>query len=852
MSEVKSVREELGEAIEDAAAKRAKAAAIAAENAKEKEPDRTPEDIAKDVEKELKKAAKFAKEENILKAFPLLSSSPFAEEARKYIYWSEEHDSIAVVCYDEDGVGRYTKVREKYEWDKTTTPWTLTNERVKGSKWIKTWGAPAYPFPLSLFWSVFEFHKHIVVCEGEKDALNLNMCGVPSLTLGSTSDASKWGEFDKIPATTVPILLFDNDDAGRKACEKVKAILEAKGIYPLVAKWELLNREAKNKADASDYIAEFGSDNLLGRLVKACGFVPKSKEWRQITGEILPKVRPLKSKNFDEMASALESFAKKVGDERYAKFQIESAELYARLSDDEKAHLGEEYEAADSEKKLQMIKQLDDKYKKQLQMKLVYDFFGRSAMVGFIKHTEADAVKEILELFEDNAIPLFRKYKLFHFYTGTHFQSIEPEQYQNFILDFIDAARVNPKQAYQKKFITEVQGGVMERIRHSVNTELEDKGIINHQGGTIFVSANGKLTHKEHDPKDGITYCLPFAYDPSAKCDMWERFLETSLVTIDGDGREAPDFESIKILQEYVAYCFLPRYVDYFIYLYGLGANGKSVFLAVVEALFDSSATSRLNLVNMKDHQLDALSGKLINIASEIPSGAYLTEQIANLKQMVVGEPIVINPKNRDPYTLRKPPKMLMAGNEELKGGGTDDGLRRRLITIAFDKQIPVSQRIDNLAGKIIENELPGILNWVLEGLERFVSNNYKFTVSKKSEEAKKDYRRRTDHVWAFIEDHFVFGDDGKPTRGANTKISTARLYAIYKGWADKEGVKAVAQKNFTTTLGMETHLNQKVKQLSAKERYFIGFSISKEIENHEEIMEQYTLTPDDYVHIKL
>ena len=77
-------------------------------------------------------------EENTLKAFPMLATSPFGAEASKCIFWSEEHDSIGVVCHDEDGVGRYTKVREKYEWDKTTTPWTLTNERVKGSKWIKT------------------------------------------------------------------------------------------------------------------------------------------------------------------------------------------------------------------------------------------------------------------------------------------------------------------------------------------------------------------------------------------------------------------------------------------------------------------------------------------------------------------------------------------------------------------------------------------------------------------------------------------------------------------------------------------------------------------------------------------
>ena len=115
---------ELEEKRKELAEKRKAYEAKAAENAKEKTPERTTEEIAADVEKELKKAAKYAKknEPKILEAFPLLSSSAFADKARECIYWSEEHDSIAAVCRDEDGNGRYTKVREKCEWDKESKP----------------------------------------------------------------------------------------------------------------------------------------------------------------------------------------------------------------------------------------------------------------------------------------------------------------------------------------------------------------------------------------------------------------------------------------------------------------------------------------------------------------------------------------------------------------------------------------------------------------------------------------------------------------------------------------------------------------------------------------------------------
>ena len=327
---------ELEEKRKELAEKRKAYEAKAAENAKEKTPERTTEEIAADVEKELKKAAKYAKknEHKILEAFPLLSSSAFADKARECIYWSEEHDSIAVVCRDENGVGRYTKVREKYIWDDDAG--VLTSDRIDPSgknKWFKTSGAPAYPFALSLFWAVYAFHKHYSVNEGEKDAINVNLCGVPAITMGSTSDAARWGEhIDKLPEGAIPIIWTDNDDAGRKAAAKIKTIFEAKGITPLVVKWELLDPKAKNKEDATDHIMKFGSDGLLDRLIKSCGFVPKTREWKQITAELLPKVRPLKSKNFEEVAIALDKFATKIGDEKYMDFQIEAAKLFARLS----------------------------------------------------------------------------------------------------------------------------------------------------------------------------------------------------------------------------------------------------------------------------------------------------------------------------------------------------------------------------------------------------------------------------------------------------------------------------------------------------------------------------------------
>ncbi|MGC9145998.1 MAG: primase-like DNA-binding domain-containing protein [Nitrososphaeria archaeon] len=58
-----------------------------------------------------------------------------------------------------------------------------------------------------------------------------------------------------------------------------------------------------------------------------------------------------------------------------------------------------------------------------------------------------------------------------------------------------------------------------------------------------------------------------------------------------------------------------------------------------------------------------------------------------------------------------------------------------------------------NLVSEIIESELPGVLNWLLEGLRRLIKNGWRLSASQTTEEIRLDYIRRSDTVKAFIED---------------------------------------------------------------------------------------------------
>lgn len=72
---------------------------------------------------------------------------------------------------------------------------------------------------------------------------------------------------------------------------------------------------------------------------------------------------------------------------------------------------------------------------------------------------------------------------------------------------------------------------------------------------------------------------------------------------------------------------------------------------------------------------------------------------------------------------------MIFCLNELPRANDISNGFYRRFLIAPFNVQIPKNRINPNLAKEIIFNELPGIMNWALEGRKRLVKNG-KFTDS--------------------------------------------------------------------------------------------------------------------------
>ena len=73
-----------------------------------------------------------------------------------------------------------------------------------------------------------------------------------------------------------------------------------------------------------------------------------------------------------------------------------------------------------------------------------------------------------------------------------------------------------------------------------------------------------------------------------------------------------------------------------------------------------------------------------------------------------------------------------------------------RFLIMPFNEKIPDIEQDVELAQKIIKNELSGVFNWILDGLNRLL-NQKKFTESETVRKMNKDFREQSDSVQMFL-----------------------------------------------------------------------------------------------------
>ena len=90
-------------------------------------------------------------------------------------------------------------------------------------------------------------------------------------------------------------------------------------------------------------------------------------------------------------------------------------------------------------------------------------------------------------------------------------------------------------------------------------------------------------------------------------------------------------------------------------------------------------------------------------------------------------------------------------------------------MSLQFDKPKP-KVKDTALLKKILENEKPGVLNWMLDGLDKLRKDDFKFTLNKKLSSQVDDFLMSSRAPEIFVEDRLEEKEGAELTKEMVTK----------------------------------------------------------------------------------
>jgi putative DNA primase/helicase len=172
--------------------------------------------------------------------------------------------------------------------------------------------------------------------------------------------------------------------------------------------------------------------------------------------------------------------------------------------------------------------------------------------------------------------------------------------------------------------------------------------------------------------------------------------------------------------------------------------------------------------------------GKLANIVHEFGSQKRIDEGV--LKAFVAGNRMFFDRKNRPAVQARPTARLAFSTNAVPIFHDRSEGVWRRMILLPMNVAIPVDRQDPRLV-ETLNQELPGIFNWSLEGCRRLKQRG-RFTEPDVCRTAFEDHRRECDSSGTFLEDHVAASEGGV--------IPCADLYDRYRDWARGNGFESV------------------------------------------------------------
>ena len=308
-------------------------------------------------------------------------------------------------------------------------------------------------------------------------------------------------------------------------------------------------------------------------------------------------------------------------------------------------------------------------------------------------------------------------------------------------------------------FLSEVLGH-LERSSYVNRREFDkDQHILNVKNG-LFNMQTGEL--EPHDPNYLSRKQLAVAYNPTAECPKILEFLR-QVQPDEADQQAVIEHASVPLLKSN----FLQKA---FMYI-GKGRNGKSIWFEILNLLYGDENIRHVSIHALVTNRFAParLDGKMLNIHDDISSQEI--RQTGITKQIIAGNPIEVEDKGIEGYTMQPPhPILYFSANQLPEVEDLSDAWMRRWEQLDWLQQFDIEQPTENetakqptenetarpstdrlIAEKIATpEEVEGLLLWLIR-TARFIRENQRLTRESTISQVREEWVRRSDITLTFL-----------------------------------------------------------------------------------------------------
>jgi P4 family phage/plasmid primase-like protien len=298
-----------------------------------------------------------------------------------------------------------------------------------------------------------------------------------------------------------------------------------------------------------------------------------------------------------------------------------------------------------------------------------------------------------------------------------------------------------------------------------------------------------------HNSKYFYVNLIPHEHNPAATCDKFLAFLKDVIKP-----------EDLDFMQEWAGYMLYDKTPEaVFLVLIGTTNNGKTVLMIVLSNLLGELNISTISLAALTYDFFERadIENKLAVIGDDI--GTDVIKNASALKSISAGSRITVQRKFGQPHSTTPYCKLMWSCNEAPEIKDQSDAIKVRLRVVEFpctfsktpniEKGEKLAKDRDILVAEL-NAEIPGIINWALEGLKRLIDNNFKLATSRSTEETWEFWRKKATPAICYVDARWdVTGDD-------EDMVERGTAYKDFQQWITDEKLKIkVSRKDFYSSL---------------------------------------------------